>query len=431
MIPRMLATSDLIERIRSFGVVAGGSFPDEAKADLYVSRAVVGKEKRVVVTACEMSGKPFPSGGERVEASLSLLGSKYPPVLAKTVDNTDGTYTTSFIPQRIGEHEVSITIEGKHIKGSPFSVYVRQDRNYRSLSNVQRRFTVSAGPYGVAVDDSETYIAVYGNNSIEVLNQNGQCVRTIGNTRKLPGMLYAGVPMTSVHSTVQISSPSAIAIQGGVLYVVESGSSRVQKLTTSGTFISSFGTPGTGNGQLKNPRGICFDSSGCVFISDSGNNRVSVFNADGTFLHHIIGNIADGSNLNAPWGLAFDHRENLHVADTNTRMIKVFSLQGQFVTQYDSGVSQPAGIVIDDEGRIFIADYGSNNSASRKGRAYQNRVHMSQVPRSNQVCILDSNYNIIHSFGAMNQNNAYTGITVDKEGYVYVCNMNYHQVYKF
>lgn len=112
-------------------------------------------------------------------------------------------------------------------------------------------------------------------------------------------------------------------------------------------------------------------------------------------------------------------------------MIKVFSLQDQFVTQYDSGVSQPAGIVIDDEGRIFIADYGSNNSALRKGRAYQNRVHMSQVPRSNQVCILDSNYNIIHSFGAMNQNNAYTGITIDKEGYVYVCNMNYHQVYKF
>ena len=73
MIPRMLATSELMERIRSFGVVAGGSFPDEAKADLYVSRAIVGKEKVVVVTAYEMSGKQFLSGGELVEASLSLL----------------------------------------------------------------------------------------------------------------------------------------------------------------------------------------------------------------------------------------------------------------------------------------------------------------------------------------------------------------------
>ena len=92
---------------------------------------------------------------------------------------------------------------------------------------------------------------MYGNNSIEVFNPNGQCVRTIGNTHKLTGMLYAGGPTRNVQSAVQISSPSAIGIQGGVLYVVESGSSCVHKLTTSGMFISSFGTPGTGNGQLK------------------------------------------------------------------------------------------------------------------------------------------------------------------------------------
>jgi DNA-binding beta-propeller fold protein YncE len=138
--------------------------------------------------------------------------------------------------------------------------------------------------------------------------------------------------------------------------------------------------------------------------------------------------MTDGSNLNAPWGLAFDQCENLHVADTNTRMIKVFSPQGQYVTQYSSGVSQPAGIAIDDEGNIFITDH---SSALHKSKAHQNRGYTSQVPQSNQVCVLDSTYNVIHSFGAPNKNFAYSGITIDKEGYVYVCSMNYHRVQKF
>ena len=99
---------------------------------------------------------------------------------------------------------------------------------------------------------------------------------------------------------------------------------------------------------------------GRVFISDTGNNRISVFEADGTFLYHITGSTADGSNLNGPWGLAFDQCGNFHVANTNTKIIKVFISQGQYVTHYSSGVNQPAGIMINEEGNIFIVDSGYN-----------------------------------------------------------------------
>lgn len=285
-------------------------------------------------------------------------------------------------------------------------------------------FTVSAGSYDVAVDDNEVYVAVQGYNRIEVFNQNRQCIRTIGNTgaRGTGKVQTAGLQLGKMQAgNIQINSPSAIAIQGGVLYVVESSNCRVQKLTTSGMFISGFGTRGIGNGQLSNPRGICLDSSGCVFISDCGNNRISVFEADGTFLYHIIGNTADGSNLNGPWGLAFDQCGNLHVADSNTGTIKVFAPQGRFVTQYDSGVIQPAGIAIDEEGHIFVAEH--NNCRLKEHRKYQNRGYMSQ---SNQVCVLDSKHTIIHSFGIPSQNA--TGKAIDKEGSVYVCCINYKQI---
>ena len=105
----------------------------------------------------------------------------------------------------------------------------------------------------------------------------------------------------------------------------------VQKFITTGEFLSRFGTSGSGNGHLNNPRGICLDNKGCVFVSECGNNRISVFETNGTFVHHITG--TNGSNLNGPWGLAFDQSGNLHVVDTNTNMIKVFTPEGQCLEQ--------------------------------------------------------------------------------------------------
>jgi uncharacterized protein YjiK len=420
VIPSTLATTELVEHISSFGMVAGGSFPGEAKTDFHIPRAIRGKQKQIIVTACDLSGKPFPHGGERVEAMLSLLGSQFAPVVARVIDNKNGTYITTITPQKIGEHELAITIDGNHVKGSPFSIYVRPERNYRTLSSAQKVFAVSECPYDVAVGENEVYVAICGYHCIEVFSQDGQRIRTVGSrSMKKRATLDAS-------ANVQFSSPSAISIQGSVLYVVDSGNCCVQKLTTAGKPISTFGTRGSGNGQLSNPRGICFDKDGHIFISESGNNRISVFAANGTFLYHIIGNMADGSNLNAPWGLAIDQWGNLHVADTNTATIKVFTTEGKYVTEYNSGVNHPAGITIDEDGNIFIAD--NRNSKYGYG-AYQTRGHThTGRTQSNLVTVLNSKYSIIHSFGA-NQNAA--GITIDKNGFIYVCSFDNCQVHKF
>ena len=177
-----------------------------------------------------------------------------------------------------------------------------------------------------------------------------------------------------------------------------------------------------------------------MFVSDCGNNRVAVFEADGTFLYHIPGNAANGSNLNGPWGLAFDQCGNLHVADTNTSTIKVFTAEGKYVTQYNSGVNQPAGIAIDEEGNILIVDSGYSGYAYGPGRGgarsysmglgnprYQTQGQQSHV-KPNQVCVLDSKRNIIHSFGS---NQAGSGITIDKERAIYVCSSNKYQLHKY
>ena len=385
MLSSVLDTSKLVEKISSFGIVVGNSHPGEAKIDVHLTTAVVGKERKTTITTYTEDGQRFPIGGERVEVTLCLMGTDDPALTAEVLDNKDGTYVASFTPQKVGEHKLSITIQSQHIKGSPFPLYVRQGRNYTSLSS-QLTFSLSAQAYDVAVDDNgDVYVAVYGNHRIEVYNKNGSRIRSIGTYGSGEGQFYC---------------PSAIALCESMLYVADYNNNRVQKLTTSGEFVSQFG-----NNQLKNPRGVCLDRDGRVYVSSCNNNRICVFEADGTHIIDISGSTSDGSSLNGPWGLAFDRCGNLHVADTNTNTIKVFTPHGQYVTSYNSRVSQTAGIAIDDEGHTFVAEYNSS-----------------------RLCILDSQHQVIKSTRLVQKA---TGVTVDKEGSVYLCGYNNCCVFVF
>jgi NHL repeat-containing protein len=54
---------------------------------------------------------------------------------------------------------------------------------------------------------------------------------------------------------------------------------------TDHVLTDSFGSPGSGAGQLNDPQGIAIDEgTGDVYVADTGNRRVSKFDADGDFL---------------------------------------------------------------------------------------------------------------------------------------------------
>ena len=111
MLRSVLDTSELVEKISSFGIVVGNSNPGEAKTDLHLATAVVGKKRKITITTYTEDGQRFPTGGERVEVTLSLMGTNDPALTAEVLDNKDSTYVASFTPQKVGEHKLSITID--------------------------------------------------------------------------------------------------------------------------------------------------------------------------------------------------------------------------------------------------------------------------------------------------------------------------------
>ena len=51
-----------------------------------------------------------------------------------------------------------------------------------------------------------------------------------------------------------------------------------------GTFITKWGTEGSGDGQFISPFGVAVDPQGHVFVADANNNRVQKFSNNGSFI---------------------------------------------------------------------------------------------------------------------------------------------------
>src|SRR6266566_398663 len=82
----------------------------------------------------------------------------------------------------------------------------------------------------------------------------------------------------------QFKLPGHLSLDSaGNVYVADTYNNRLQEFSGGGTFITSFGTMGSGNGQLVYPEGAAVDSSGSVYVADTGsssatsNNRIEVF----------------------------------------------------------------------------------------------------------------------------------------------------------
>ena len=50
------------------------------------------------------------------------------------------------------------------------------------------------------------------------------------------------------------------------------------------TYVSQFGSAGSGNGQFNSPYSISFDSSGNIYVTDNGNHRIQKFDSNGTYI---------------------------------------------------------------------------------------------------------------------------------------------------
>ena len=135
---------------------------------------------------------------------------------------------------------------------------------------------------------------------------------------------------------LEFSLPSGVGIHplSKKVYIAESvDNCRVQVLDSNLMYVTMFGSKGSGNGQFNQPKDISFDSAGNCFVADMHNHRVKVFTEDGQYLRQF-GKRGEGEGqLKNCTCLAIDS-DIVYIADTYNHRISVFTTEGSFITSF-------------------------------------------------------------------------------------------------
>jgi outer membrane protein assembly factor BamB len=157
-------------------------------------------------------------------------------------------------------------------------------------------------PEGVAVgEDGNVYVADTGNEKIMVFTQDNRFIREWA-----------------------VPSPLVLAVRNGRV-VVGSGPG-VSVHTTDGKLLSVWGKYGNGPEEFNTVHGVAIAANGTVYISDTNNVRIKAYKADGTLL----------------WIWPKDRT--------------VAASTGVAPKSGKTPVALPAGMTLDGQGRLVVAD---------------------------------------------------------------------------
>jgi DNA-binding beta-propeller fold protein YncE len=129
----------------------------------------------------------------------------------------------------------------------------------------------------------------------------------------------------------------------------EGGNNRIVKFSKDGTFVKSWGTRGSGQGQFQTPHCIAIDATGRVWVCDRNNNRIQVFDQDGKFLEEM-------KQFGTPVSIAFAKDNKMYVAASPGDAMSIGTVDGKVIEKID-GLSNPHGIAVDPSGStIYVAE---------------------------------------------------------------------------
>ncbi len=169
----------------------------------------------------------------------------------------------------------------------------------------------------------------------------------------------------------QLNAPRNLAVgPDGSIYVADSGNHRVQVFDAAGNYLLQWGSEGAGPGQFSEPWGIAVGPDGRVYVADTWNHRVQIFGPTGEYLDTFgeFANVQTGDPQTEPgkfWGprdIAIDAGGNLYVTDTGNKRVEKFTADGIFLQTWGGGgiipgtFEEPVGIAIDSQGNIYVAD---------------------------------------------------------------------------
>ena len=382
----------LLTAIREFGHIQEGASSLHCTVDPKPEALRQSPPVVLTVTAVDSSNIPCSSGGESVEA---FLRPRPPvpglPIKAKVEDRGCGQYEVVFGVVYSGECELSVLVNGGHVRGSPFAVQLGtailqnghwvMTRSATSLGaikgslqfpqqpgrlwgvavspvngsifvcdngksqihvfDVERKHVKTFGqqgegqldyPCGIDVSaNGEVYVANQWNHCVSVFREDGTFIRTIGQ-----GKLYY---------------PSYVLVHSGLVCVVDNSNHCVAVFSQKGDLVRTFGSQGEGKGEFQVPSGAAVSPDDHhLYISDTYNTRVQIFTLEGRYVREF-----GTGQLKCPRNLTVTSDGSVLVVDNDNYRVAVFDKKGKLV--HSIAVEDPTGLAIDSRGDQLVTSY--------------------------------------------------------------------------
>jgi DNA-binding beta-propeller fold protein YncE len=180
-----------------------------------------------------------------------------------------------------------------------------------------------------------------------VTGQNGNVVMT-----STEGKILLSLQTKDSSDKTILKKPTGIALDRDTIYIADKSLDRVVMFSRDGSYLDSFGSSGSGPGELSNPRGI-FVNQGVVYVADYSNDRIQVFGANGVY-QGAIGDSGGESSLKSPTDVAVDPNGIIYAIDGSSNQVKMFKANGSYAGKLN-GVINPKSLAVASDG-IYVTD---------------------------------------------------------------------------
>ena len=286
-----------------------------------------------------------------------------------------GEYCIQYTPTVRGRHELSISVDGQPVAGSPFPVLVCSPPTL--IDKPVKVWDGFKEPFGLTVNSvGEIIVAEYGGGGdVVVMDRDGTRLRSVNSSdHQFKHLLSVAVDSEDniyftdetnrifksnkncrevrVHKVKQVKGPGHydVAVVGDEVMVTECCNKGVITVYSRELkYVRQI--VGANNTTL---RGLCPDSHQNVYVCDSSNSVIQVYSKDGEFLRSFGCDENGVRRLKSPWGVCVAG-QYMYVAYPSVRKIVVFTTEGDYVTS--CGDYRSVGVCVDQDGFVYVTDY--------------------------------------------------------------------------
>ncbi|XP_020907830.1 E3 ubiquitin-protein ligase TRIM71-like [Exaiptasia diaphana] len=192
-----------------------------------------------------------------------------------TMDDLIGVNFTPLVP---GQLTAEVKVHGNPVSNSPLVINIQPQRiqNKTVHPKLHALNIVPQDLSGIAVNKSNTKIAVADRSAccVRVFNMDGDLLLSYGSEGSGRG---------------QLKNPEGLSFLDDTdLVIADCNNHRICIVdTTSGRLVTTFGCQGNMDGQFNGPRGVHVDDDSNIIVCDYGNHRVQVFTKNGDYLYQF------------------------------------------------------------------------------------------------------------------------------------------------